>query len=207
MTKPAKLTKQSPTTASSTSPLAIAATSLDAELRRYFDLTAQTEKIPLNSQKNLERAARSLQDAAASQDRVAGHVRALFEAITVARTSQEQGAIALAKYAEHMATRAAVLGELLEKFAALGVEAKELNAMMQQAASYKNDPYTADDTAAKTRIQETHARMEQVAANAQALSALADEKDMGDIARQADSLRQQILSARNKLTLLTKSLT
>jgi hypothetical protein len=190
----------------SSSPLTTAASALDLELRRYFDLTAAAQKIPITSEKNLERAARAVQDAAASQERVAAHVRALFEAITTAREAQEASALALAKHAEHMATRATELGELLQKFAELGVEAKALNAMMQEAAGYKKDPYAADDGEAKKRIEQVYARMEQVAQNAQALAELAGAKGIEDVARQADSVRQQIHAAKNKLTLLQKSL-
>jgi hypothetical protein len=38
------------------------------------------------------------------------------------------------------------------------------------------------------------------------VTGLAEEQDFTDIGRQADSLRQQLLSARNKLNLLRKGL-
>ena len=49
-------------------------------------------------------------------------------------------------------------------------------------------------------------RMGQVADEAQAVTGLAEEQDFTDIGRQADSLRQQLLSARNKLNLLRTGL-
>jgi hypothetical protein len=45
-----------------------------------------------------------------------------------------------------------------------------------------------------------------VADEAQGLATSANEADFSDIARQADSLRQQLLSARNKMSLLQKGL-
>jgi hypothetical protein len=187
------------------SPLSAAAIALDAELKRYFELATTAMKIPLNSEKNLDKAARGMSDAAESQDRVADRVRALVEAITTARESQQATAMALAERAQEMAGRAADLGDLLKRFASLGEEAKELNAMMQQAAAYKKDPYGADGEAG-ARIAAISARMEEVAAHAQALSENAMQKDMTDLARQADAIRQQVHAAKNKLTLLQRSL-
>src|SRR4051794_37986269 len=120
-----KLTKQAgPDRATVSSPLATSAAALENELRRYFDLSTLAQKIPLNSEKNLDRAARAIRDAMDAQERVSANVRALFEAITQAREAQEASAGALAKHAEQMAARAAELGELLHKFASLGEEAK-----------------------------------------------------------------------------------
>src|SRR5689334_21694829 len=83
---------------STESPLASSAVALEAELRRYFDLATVAQKVPLNSEKNLERAARSMREAMDSQERVGVQVRALFEAITHARESQEAMALSLAKH-------------------------------------------------------------------------------------------------------------
>jgi uncharacterized protein Yka (UPF0111/DUF47 family) len=188
------------------SPLSAAAIALDAELKRYFELATTAQKVPLNSEKNLDKAARAMTEAAESQDRVADRVRALVEAITTAREAQQGTAQSLAARAQEMAGRAADLGELLKRFATLGEEAKELNHMMQKAAAYKKDPYaTAGDQDARSQIAAVAARMEEVAGHAQALAETALSKDMTDIARQADAIRQQVHSARNKLTLLQKS--
>jgi hypothetical protein len=48
------------------------------------------------------------------------------------------------------------------------------------------------------------ARMQQVADEAAAIAAAAGEKEMEDLARQADVLRQQVLAAKNKVALLRK---
>ena len=188
------------------SPLSAAAVALDAELKRYFELSETARKVPLNSEKNLERAARAMTDAASSQDRISAHVAALVQAIGVAREAQQTSAEALAERAREMAGRATELGELLALFASLGDEAKQLNAMMQEAAGYKKDPYASDDAEVRGRLEAISARMDEVAARAQDLATTADAKELPDIARQADSLRQQIQSARNKLNLLQRSM-
>lgn len=202
-----KLTKPSGSdrakVSSAESPLAASAVALEAELRRYFDLATLAQKVPLNSEKNLERAARSMREAMDSQERVGVQVRALFEAITHARESQEAMAVSLAKHAEHMAARATDLGELLQQFASLGEEAKSLNALLQQTMAYKDNPYSGEE--AEQRLATVFARMDHVVGSAQDLAKLATDKDMEDIARQADAIRQQVFSAKNKLSLLKKS--
>jgi hypothetical protein len=198
-----KLTKQTvPDRATLSSPLASSAAALEGELRRYFDLATQAQRVPLNSEKNLERAARGIRDAMDSQERVSTNVRALFEAITQAREAQEASALALAKHAELMAARATELGELLHKFASLGEEAKALNAFIQQAIAYKQNPYAGEE--GEKHIAEVLTRMDHCVASATELTALANEKDMLDIGRQADGIRQQVLAAKNKLGLLQK---
>ncbi len=56
--------------------------------------------------------------------------------------------------------------------------------------------------ALQPKLEALMERMADLAARAEGLASAADEKDFGDVARQADSLRQQLLSARNKLGLL-----
>ena len=46
-------------------------------------------------------------------------------------------------------------------------------------------------------------RMQQIAAEAAAIAQTAQEKEMDEVARQAEVLRQQILAAKNKIALLS----
>jgi len=59
--------------------LGAAAAALEAELRRFEQVTDLAARLELKSQKNLERAARAAQDAAEAQARVAEKVSALIE--------------------------------------------------------------------------------------------------------------------------------
>jgi hypothetical protein len=77
---------------------------------------------------------------------------------------------------------------------------------MQQFAQQRQQAKTPEENAAlATTFQALQDRMTEVATEAEALSTAADQKEFHDIARQADSLRQQLLSARNKMGLLQKS--
>src|SRR5438128_6544041 len=62
------------------SALSSAAAALEVELRRFEQLGQLARKIELNSERNLEKAARATQEAAESQQRVAQHVRDLVSA-------------------------------------------------------------------------------------------------------------------------------
>ena len=188
-----------------TSPLALAATELDLELRRYDEIATAARKVPLNSEKNLERAAKAMTESADCQERVGERVKAMVEAITSVRQRQEASAQALLSRAEEMQQRTEVLRDLLVRYGALGDDAKAIHVRIQQAA--------AVDRAAPegmrrvlTELEEIHAHMAKVVETAREISAAAESVDFIDVARQADALRQQMHAARNKLLLLQQGL-
>jgi uncharacterized protein YoxC len=190
-----------------TSDLTAAAEALDEQLRRFESLTEQFKKAPLNSEKSLERASKLLRDVA-EQDRVLNEsVSALVAAVSGARDRQQKNAEAVNEHAQYLEKRAETFKTLLERYGALGQSAAELNHRMQDFAAKRAEPQTAEKSVeVVASLDGLSERMGQVADEAQAVVTLAEEQDFGDIGRQADSLRQQILSARNKLGLLRKGL-
>ncbi|HEX8699272.1 MAG TPA: hypothetical protein VF815_10580 [Myxococcaceae bacterium] len=189
------------------SELTAAAEVLDEQLRRFESLTDQFKKSPLNSEKSLERASKLLRDVA-EQDRVLNEsVSALVAAVSNARDRQQKNAEAVNEHAQYLEKRAETFKTLLERYGALGQSAAELNQRMQDFAAKRAAPQTAETNVELVgSLDALSERMGQVAEEAQAVVTLADEQDFGDIGRQADSLRQQILSARNKLGLLRKGI-
>jgi uncharacterized protein YoxC len=189
------------------SELTAAAEALDNQLRRFESLTEQFQKSPLNSEKSLERASKLLRDVA-EQDRVLNEsVSALVAAVAGARDRQQKNAEAVNEHAQYLEKRAETFKTLLERYGALGQSAAELNQRMQEFASKRAEAQTAEQNAELVgSLDALQERMGQVAEEAQAVVTLADEQDFTDIGRQADSLRQQILSARNKLGLLRKGM-
>lgn len=175
------------------SDLSAAAVALDQELQKFEELSAAAARIKLNSEKNLERATDALTRAAESQDRIGGHVRALVGAVAAARERQEYDAEVLMARAHEIAARRTRYAELVQKMGALGGEAREVHALLQQERS-------------KETIDAVNARLGGVFDKADELAKLAEGEDMEDLARQADSLRQQLQSARNKLNLLAQKL-
>lgn len=171
------------------SDLAEAAMALDHELRRFEELSAQAARLKLNSEKGIERATEALQRAAESQDRIHAQVQKLVAAVAAARQKQESDAAALIARAQQIAERRKQFGEVLQRMGALGQMAKQVQELLKDGA--KN-------------FDEIQQRMQKVADDAAEIAKTAAEQEMEDLARQADTLRQQVLSAKNKVALLAR---
>src|SRR2546423_7499542 len=171
--------------------LGAAAAALEAELRRFEQLSELATRVELKSQKNLERASRAAQDAAEAQERVNERVRALVEAIAQARARQEEQARLLVERAGQIDERRQALEALLARFAHLGNEAAEGNALLKEGGD----------------VAEAEQRLGTVAGAAEEVLHEAERVGFEDAVRQADSIRQQSLAARNKLKLLREKKT
>lgn len=192
----------------STSELVTAAEALEAQLTRFESLAEQFRKAPLNSEKSLERASKLLRDVAEQDQQLNASVSALVAAVTATRDRQQQQAESVNAHAQELQQRAETFKTLLERYGALGQSAAELNQRMQEFAARRSQSQgTGEQNKELIDILENLDKsMEKVAEEAQRVTGLAEEKDFTDIGRQADSLRQQLLSARNKLNLLKKGL-
>ena len=191
-----------------TSELVAAAEALEAQLTRFESLAEQFRKAPLNSEKSLERASKLLRDVAEQDQQLNASVSALVAAVTATRNRQQTQAESVNERAQELQARAEAFKTLLERYGALGQSAAELNQRMQEFAAQRSKSQgTAGENQELIGILEAlDTRMGEVADEAQAVTGVAEEKDFTDIGRQADSLRQQLLSARNKLNLLKKGL-
>ena len=186
-----------------------AAALLEQALRRFEELTGTARRFPLNSQKNIERAARATQEAAESQEAVATQLHALIDAINVARDRNQAASDAIRARAEEIRARTEDLTTLMQRFAGLGEAATEINVMVQEALPASSEgSQDAGELSAKMAepLARVLARMGDVLAQAQELQAEADRFDMPELARQTDSVRQQILSARNKVLMLERTI-
>jgi chromosome segregation ATPase len=183
--------------------LAAAAEGLDAELCRYEALAAGIQRERLNSEKGLRQAVRALQDLEESEAELGRHLQTLVAAIATARERQEQQALAVRERAEEIRQRTAGLKDLLARWAALGEAAGEVNRLVQQvAATIENADAEEQRDAA---FREVDDRLGRLADDSDTLAEAAQAEAFVDLGRQAESLRQQLLSARNKLRLLERS--
>jgi hypothetical protein len=185
--------------------LGAAAAALEGELRRFEELGEIARRVPLNSEKNLDRAARATQEAAEAQERVATAVSALIGAITVARQRQEGHANGILERAKEIQARTAEFHELLKRFGLLGEAAKDIHALVQEAAALKKEDGSVS-LEALGRLEQVSEQMARIVATAQDVAKDAKARGIEDIERQADALRQQVQSARNKLLLLQQNL-
>jgi chromosome segregation ATPase len=177
------------TKADKPSDLSEAALALDHELRRFEDLAAQAGNVKLNTEKNLERATDALSRAAESQDRINAQVQKLVKAVADSRQKQESDAAALMARAQEIAGRRKQFAEVLQRMGALGQMAKEVQELLK---------------AGPGNLDEVQQRMQKVADEAAEIGRAAQDQDMEDLSRQAETLRQQVLSAKNKVSLLAK---
>lgn len=184
------------------SPLERAVAALDEELNRFEQLASSAQRTPLTSERNLEKAAQAINQAAESQQRVHGHIQALIEAISQARKQHDATAETLVKTRDEVQARGERFQEQLGRFAALGKEAAEISSFVRQLGELKGKP-NGEVVAQLTSVQE---RMSKVVDGAAALEKEADGEKMEDLARNCDSLRQQVQSALNKVSLLREKL-
>jgi hypothetical protein len=189
------------------SPLLASAEAFDATLKRFAALSDGLRKGTLDSQKNLERAAESLKQVAACEEELQVHAQALMAALGGARDAQQAQAEAVRVRALEIQARTEELARLMRGFEAIGKDAAALNAAAQQLASRKR---TADemvkDGELLAGLDELQEKMSAVLGGAEQLADDAKRADFEDLSRKIDSLRQQILAARNKINLLKEAL-
>jgi hypothetical protein len=187
--------------------LAAAALALEKEIDRFEDLAATAERLPLDTRKNLERAAKVTTEAAGSQDRVNATLGALVAAINAARERHEANAAALQARGEEIRLRAETMSALYERWSALGDEGKLVNEQVQAiAANQRGATSPAQIRAMVADLEGVEERMASLIELARALHQAAIAATVADLAEQTEALRQQVAASRNKLGLLRKTL-
>jgi hypothetical protein len=184
-----------------TSELAAVAAALDADLQRFEQLAQAVARDRLASGRDLERVARRLAESTEVQASIGLRVSELVAGFEAARRRQDESAEQIRASAAELEARTAQYRELMDGFAALGEETGKLNEAARQ-------PGEAEDgaalDAAADRPQDLLAwaqRIEQLVERAKRLGERAREVGFSDLVRLFDSLRQQLLSARNRLKL------
>jgi hypothetical protein len=183
-----------------------AALAFDDELERFGRLAEAVGRGPLNSQKNLERAANMFDDIAQAEKRLGEAAQALVTALNASRKKQESHAAAIQQRAAVIQERTATAAELLQRYGVMGQKAADLNEMALGIAAKSSNGNGGPDANLLPALAELRTRMAEVASGAGSLTAAAREVDFEDIARQADSLRQQVVAADRKVEAIEKSL-
>jgi hypothetical protein len=183
----------------------VAAATFDAHLARFSELAAIARQGPLNSQKNLQRAARAFQEIGEAEKRLGVAAQELVAALTTARHTQETQAQAIQERAQEIARRTAVAADLLKQYGAIGEKAAELNSLVLDLATKKADG-AAGNAGVLPLLGQVRARLGEVLDGALRLVAAAREADFEDIAGEADSLREQVAAADGKIAAIERSL-
>jgi hypothetical protein len=188
-------------------PLVGAAEAFSETLQRFGALADGLRKGELDSQRSLERAADRLTEVARCEEELQAHAQALMTALAMARDTQQAQADAIRARALEVQSRTEQYATLMRGFEALGKDAAALNTTAQGLGARKR---TAEemvkDGELLAGLDELQERMTAVAGSAEKLTADAREANFGDIASKVDSLRQQILAARNRIALLKETI-
>src|SRR5262249_17963400 len=179
--------------------LVAAALALDDELETFEQLAREVARLPLDSQKSLERAAEVLRHAASSDERLAERVGGLVAAIAETRRRREAGAKLVQDRATEIEARSTTFAQLLESYRGIGSAASEITQRLQSLV--QSAPAEREAALAEVRH-----KVAELAARAQELMKEADGAGFSDVARQADGLRQQLLAGLNKVSLVVKRL-
>jgi hypothetical protein len=191
-------------------PLVSAAEAFSETLEHFTAAAQAVGRAPLNSSEGLARAAEALRRVVTSEDALQEKAQALIAALAQARQTQEAHAEEVKTRALEVQRRGEEYAALVGRFEAIGRDAVDLNATAQElAAENKIDPRmkTEEISPILARLGEIDERMAAVALTSETLAADARAADFDELNRKSDSLRQQLLAARNRIGLLRETLT
>jgi chromosome segregation ATPase len=183
--------------AKNVSKLVAAAMTLDEHLRAFDALVGNTERVQLNSQRNIEKAAHTATEAAQGQQQLGTLIQVFLQALNEARDHHQQSASALARRGEEIGRRGVELNALRERMAAIAVEGTGISEAVKRVSG---DP--AQRAAMLPELGEIEKRMTACVEKATQLHDDCKAAGFSDVTADADSIRQQLQSARNKVKLL-----
>lgn len=192
------------------SPLVVAAAAFDASLSRFASLAQALARGALETRHDLASASDILTELAAGEEDLQARAQALVAALGVAREEQQAQAEQVRVRALEIQRRGQEYEAILERFRAIGQDAAELNALAQTFAGRRR---IAEQTLRQdelptllSELDELDERMTAVAATSGVLATDARAARFDELHRNAESLRQQLLSARNRIGLLRETL-
>ena len=190
---------EEPSNAEQPGGLGEAAETLEATLRRFEELTAGACKVALNSEKNLARAARAINEAAASQERIASALGVLVKHINAAQVRQQTTSERVFARAKEIQERTREFESLMKELISVGEEAGAITSELQRLTENGISGEPNGKHSLEPVLSSVQERMTQAAARAQDVERRARDGGMHEVVRHADSLRQQIEAAREKL--------
>ena len=191
---------------SESSELVSAAASIEEELRKFESLAEEVRTGTMRSQKNLEKMGKLLTQVADCDERMVGHMRTLLGVLNGWRDRQQTLAAEVNERALELQERTTVYQTLMERFGELGQQAASLSSQMHQVAGMTQQGQAMKTEEVIASLQAVNEKMTEVAEGAGKLASDAEAQDFVDVSRDAESLRQQLLSARNRANLLQQKL-
>ena len=163
------------------------ATALETEIATLEALSRSARKLPLATEKNIVRAAKDLSEALALQERLSEKLRELAAAMAGMQHRQQAAIEPLAAFAVEIQQRMRRLEAHLQAYAALGKAAGEVTALVQGEGERS------------AVLEQVHGRLSEIESGARALIEAARGDDFPDVVRDADTLKQRVLSLKKRL--------
>lgn len=189
----------------SSSALVEAARALDQEVARYESSLGELARIDMVSEKTLQRAGRSLEACAQHQTDLARLLGAFAAAMGEMKERQERCVAETNAAADRVKARFESRAALLARVAVLGAKTGEIIGPMAAAtAPDAGDPSAV--TSVLAQLEGVTSKAEEVIAEAESVRQAAKAESWQDVERDADSLRQQLQSAKNKVLTAQRAL-
>ena len=198
------------------SPLVAAVRQLDTDVRRFEELSGELTRLPVNSEKSLQRARLALEACSTHEGKLAESLRAFAEAAKTMQQTQQACMEEIAQAAKRISERHTERTQLQDRLIAIGESARaasapftELNAPASPAtAEGEPGPFTVgspSDHLIKP-LGEVERRLDAVIEEAGALCDLTRQGDWTDLERDTQSLREQLQTLRNRVLLARRKL-
>ena len=172
------------------SPLVDAALAFDEQLAAYARLGELFVKTPLTSVKHVERANTTLGEIAACEERLQQTGKLLIEALTAARSRQEELSAQVVAHAPALQARNTRLRELMTAMGELAQDVAQVNAqVIAPAGADQKQPDPAEVSAAVLAVS----------GRAEALAEQAHDAEFDELSAQAHALHQRLQAIASKL--------
>jgi len=182
-------------------PLSAAAADFERELARYERISNELSRTTVRSQKTLSRTQKLLGESAECEDALGQRLRALLEAMNGARDTQQTCMEKTLGAAKNLQQRASEFTALLERVSALGAQARDTSEPAIQALT--ESAKGEQSSGLMSSLEELGDKMLNIVKEADAIEKDAVSGDWPDIARDVQSLKQQVIAAHGKIVQAT----
>ena len=166
-------------------------------MSRFESLSQATRRVKLNTEKNISRAARDLQQAVEQRERLAAQLQRFGEAMLHMQARQESAVSKLAEQALEVQRRLASLSEHMDRFRALGAKASEIGQGLRDLGA--NSISHLNGTTPSLEPLDIEAQFRQLLDEAKALLESARAQDFTDVASETYALQQRLHALRPRL--------
>lgn len=184
--------------------LTAVAQGFEQDLRKLEESVREIRRMEIVSDKTLQRARRLLETCSEQQLKLASHLSSLVVAIQAAQGRVQSNMDETLEISRRVGSRAQERADLVERFAALGGRTQEIQGPVAALLEKRDAGASVPDVLAA--LADVLAVADSLSAESETLAADAKASGWVDITKESDALRQQILSARNKVLMLRRSL-